>query len=282
MARAVSEAAELAPCRNGHCPESRLMDTLDPASPAVTLMPASREPRIWGFWGTSLWGIFIFAALFGGQLTVVAYLLLAQGGPIDMTSAIHVVGRGLTISLSVVMGLPAILLALWIAIRGTRTPFADYLGLRGTSWKNFLLGLVGLVVIIMGWDQMSRTIGHEVEPGFMLDVLKTAQVDGVLWLLIVAFCVAAPVSEELLARGFLYRGWSESALGPYGAIVLSSLVWTTMHLQYEWYFFGEVFCLGLWLGYMRYRSGSTWLTIALHALNNFGAVVQSIYLAGNG
>jgi membrane protease YdiL (CAAX protease family) len=256
------------------------MDTLDPASPAVTILPARREPRIWGFWGTSLWGIFAFAALFGGQLAVVAYFLWDQGGPIDITSAIRIVGRGLTISLSVIMGLPAILLALWIAIRGTRTPFTDYLGLRGASGKDFLIGLVGLVVIVMGWDLMSRVIGHEVEPGFMLDVLKSARADGALWLLVIALCVAAPVSEELLARGFLYRGWSELFLQVPGAIVLSSLVWTAMHMQYEWYFFGEVFCLGLWFGYLRYRSGSTWLTIVLHGLNNFGAVVQGIYLSG--
>ena len=140
------------------------MDTLDPASPAATITPAPPQPRIWGFWGTSLWGIFIFAAMFGGQMAVVAYFLLGQDGPIDITSAIRVIGKGLTISLSVLMGLPAILLALWIAIRGTRTPFADYLALRWTSWKNFLIGLVGLVVIIMGWDMMSRLIGHEVEP----------------------------------------------------------------------------------------------------------------------
>ena len=43
----------------------------------------------------------------------------------------------------------------------------------------------------------------------MLDVLKSARNDGALWLLVLALCVAAPVSEELLARGFLYRGWSE-------------------------------------------------------------------------
>jgi membrane protease YdiL (CAAX protease family) len=256
------------------------MDTLDPASPAVTILPARREPKIWGFWGTSLWGVFVFAALFGGQLAVVAYFLWDQGGPIDITSAIRIVGRGLTISLSVIMGLPAILLALWIAIRGTRTPFTDYLALRGASRKDFLIGLVGLVVIIMGWDLMSRLIGHEVEPGFMLDVLKSARADGALWLLVIALCVAAPVSEELLARGFLYRGWSESIVQVPGAIVLSSLVWTAMHMQYEWYFFGEVFCLGLWFGYLRYRSGSTWLTIVLHGLNNFGAVVQGIYLSG--
>jgi membrane protease YdiL (CAAX protease family) len=276
----IYKAATCARCRNGRSPESRLMDTLDPASPALTITPARHNPRNWGFWGTTLWGVFIFAVLFGGQLAVVAYFLLALGGPIDITSAIHIVGKGLTISLSVVMGLPAILIALWIAIRGTRTPFADYLGLHWTSWRNFMIGVVGLVAIIGGWDLMSRVIGHEVEPGFMVDVLKSARDDGALWLLIFGFCVAAPVSEELLARGFLYRGWSESFLQVPGAIVLSSLAWTAMHMQYEWYFFGEVFCLGLWFGYLRYRSGSTWLTIVLHGLNNFGAVMQSIWLAG--
>ena len=110
----------------------------------------------------------------------------------------------------------------------------------------------------------------------MGDVLKSARADGALWLLVIAFCVAAPMSEELFARGFLYRGWSESFLGPAGAIVLSSLVWTSLHLQYDWFFFGEVFSIGLLLGYLRYRSKSTWLTIVLHGLNNLAAVVQTI------
>jgi membrane protease YdiL (CAAX protease family) len=257
------------------------MDALDPASPAVTITPAPRQPRILRFWGTTLWGIFIFAALFVGQIAVVAYFVLQQDGPIDVNAAIHVIGKGLTISLSVITGLPAVLLALWIAIRGTRTPFADYLGLRSFSLKNLVIGIIGLVAVIGGWDLTSRVIGHEVEPGFMLDVLKSAQNDGALWLLILAFCVAAPASEELFARGFLYRGWSESFLRVPGAIVLSSLVWTGLHLQYDWYFFGEVFCLGLLFGYLRYRSHSTWLTIVLHGLNNFGAVVQGVWLAGH-
>ena len=92
----------------------------------------------------------------------------------------------------------------------------------------------------------------------------------------IAFCVAAPVTEELFARGFLYRGWSESFLRPAGAIVLSSLVWTALHLQYDWFFFGEVFSIGLLLGYLRYRFNSTWLTIIVHGLNNLAAVVQTI------
>jgi membrane protease YdiL (CAAX protease family) len=247
-------------------------------------MPVQRSARIWKFWGTALWGLFIFAGMFIGQVLVVAWFVLQEAGPIDLqalASAIRVVvGSGLTISLSVITGLPVVLAALWVAIRFTRTPFSEYLALRPTSWTNLLIGVVALIVLVLGWDMLSRATGREVEPGFMGDVMKSARADGALWLLVVAFCVAAPVSEELFARGFLYRGWSESFLGPVGAIVLSSMVWTMLHLQYDWYFLGEVFSIGLLLGYLRYRSNSTWLTIILHGLNNLAAVVQTILLTG--
>jgi uncharacterized protein len=259
------------------------MDSLEsPANPAAPppVIATQRPPRIWKFWGTALWGLFIFAAMFAGQIVVVAWFVWRQGGPIDMAAAIHVVGGGLTISLSVITGLPAVLAALWVAIRVSRTPFADYLALRWTSWTNLLIGVVALFVLVMGWDLVSRMTGREVTPGFMGDVLQSARTDGALGLLVFAFCVAAPVSEELFARGFLYRGWSESFLGPVGAILLSSLVWTALHLQYDWFFFGEVFSIGLLLGYLRYRSNSTWLTIILHGLNNLGAVVQTMLLTG--
>src|SRR5229473_5579407 len=110
--------------------ESQLMDSLNPEHPPVIVAPAERRPRIWKFWGTVLWGLFIFAAMFVGQIAVVVWFVLRQGGPIDIAAAVHVVGGGITISLSVICGLPAVLAALWIAIRISRTPFADYLALR--------------------------------------------------------------------------------------------------------------------------------------------------------
>ena len=259
------------------------MDSLESPATSVAdvVVPAQRPPRIWKFWGTALWGLFVFAALFAGQIAVVAWFILQQQGPLDVAAATHVLGGGVTISLSVITGLPAVLAALWIAVRISRTPFADYLALRWTSWSNLALGVAGLIVVVMVWDLVSRATGREVTPGFMGEVVKSAQDDGVLWLLVIAFCVAAPISEELFARGFLYRGWSESFLGPVGAILLSSLVWAALHLQYDWFFFGEVFCIGLLLGYLRYRSQSTWLTIVLHGLNNLAAVVQTVLLAGS-
>jgi hypothetical protein len=256
------------------------MDSLNPANPPVTIAPENTS-RAWDLWGTMLWGFVVFAAMFVGQIAVIVFFAFEHGGEINEAALIRAVaGSGTAISLSVIAGLPAVLFALWVAIRWRRISFADYLALRWTSWGNVALGVVGLVVLVAGWDMLSRAIGKEVAPDFMVDVFKSARADDAIWLLVLAFCAAAPITEELFARGFLYRGLSESFLGVPGAILGSSIVWTSLHLQYDWFFFGEVFCIGLWFGYIRYRSQSTWLTIVLHALNNLAAVVQSYVLAG--
>ena len=182
---------------------SDLIDSLTPAS-AVAVPPAipdQRPPRVWKFWGTALWGLFIFAAMFLGQVAVIAYFVLRQGGSFDIAEAIRVVGGGLTISLSVILGLPAVLLATWIAIRPTRISFTDYLALRWTSWRNFFVGVAALAILVGGWDLLSRALGREVTPGFMGDVLKSAQADGALWLLVIAFCVAAPMWRRYFRAG---------------------------------------------------------------------------------
>lgn len=218
--------------------------------------------------------------MFGGQLSVLVYFVLADPAPFSFDKVAEQAGNGLTVALSVVAGLPMALLALWIAIRLSGVPYADYLALRRTSWRCLLLGIVALVALVMGWEGVFYAMGRESSAAFMVDVMKSAQAEGALWLLVVAICVVAPVTEELMTRGFLYRGWSESALRPAGAIVLSSLVWTAMHLQYDWFFFAEVFSIGLLFGYLRYRSGSILPTVILHGLNNLAATLQTLWIAG--
>ncbi|MCK1476074.1 CPBP family intramembrane metalloprotease [Bradyrhizobium sp. 197] len=252
------------------------MDSLNPDHPPLTVTLAT--PRVWKFLGTALWGLLIFVAMFVGQIGAIVLLVVQRGLPMDLAS-LQLVGREpQALALSVTMGLPATLTAVWLAIRIKKAAFADYLALHWPSWKQLLFGAVGLVLIVVAWETMSRSLGREATPGFMTDLLKSGRDKGAAFFLLFAFSVAAPMSEEVLARGFLYRGWSASFLRVPGAIVLSSLVWTAVHLQYDMYFLAEVFSIGLWFGYMRYRSSSLWLTIVLHALNNLTAVVLTMWL----
>ena len=234
-----------------------------------------RPPRIWKFWGTSLWGLFVFAAMFAGQIAVVAWFVLRREGPIDLAAAIHVVGGGLTISLSVIMGLPAVLAALWIAIRVSRTPFADYLALRWTSWSNLAIGI-----------GCAGRAGRGLGPAVARDRARgRARLHGRRAEIGAGRRRAVAAGDRVLRRSARHGGVFRARLSlsrlvgivpavP-GAILLSSLVWTALHLQYDWFFFGEVFSIGLLLGYLRYRSNSTWLTVVVHGLNNLAATLQT-------
>jgi len=259
------------------------MDTLNPEHSPLTVTPPERGPSvwqiIWQIFVPALRGLFSFAAMFVVQNAVILYFVLRQGLPIAPDKLNEIATNGGNLALGVIISLPAVLAVAWLATHFARKPFADYLALRGASWKNFLLGIFGLAVLLAGWELLSRAIGRESTPDVMVNVFKTARAEGVVWvwLLAIATCVAAPISEEVVARGLLYRGWSETFLRVPGAIVLSSLAWALMHLQYDWYVLGVVFCMGLWFGYMRYRSGSIWLTIVIHGLNNFAAFVQTAY-----
>jgi len=83
----------------------------------------------------------------------------------------------------------------------------------------------------------------------------------------------APVSEEIIFRGFLFRGFV-SRLGMIPAVIITSAIWSLLHVQYEWLYLAQIFVLGLVFGLLRQRSGSTILTIILHAIINGVALVQ--------
>jgi membrane protease YdiL (CAAX protease family) len=92
---------------------------------------------------------------------------------------------------------------------------------------------------------------------------------------LIGFCIAAPITEEFTVRGLIYRGWSQSFLGPVGAIVLSSILWALIHHQYSWYYVCQIFLVGLIFGHLRRRSSSTWLTVVTHGLFNLAVTIQT-------
>jgi uncharacterized protein len=111
-------------------------------------------------------------------------------------------------------------------------------------------------------DGLSYAAGHPVLPEWMLATYRSA---GFLPLLLFAFLVVAPVLEEAVFRGFLFEGLRHSRLGDVGAILLASSVWASVHLQYEWFYVGQIFAFGLLLGAARLRTRSLVPPILMHA-----------------
>ena len=85
---------------------------------------------------------------------------------------------------------------------------------------------------------------------------------------ILALTVGAPISEELLFRGFLLNRLSHTRLGFARAAVVSSFGWTLLHVGYSTIGLIEVFLAGLVFSWALWRTGSLWVPIAFHAIYN--------------
>ena len=93
----------------------------------------------------------------------------------------------------------------------------------------------------------------------------------------ISVVLVAPIIEEFLFRGFLYSQLRRSFLKDWGAIVVSSMVWTAIHFQYEIGILFFLFLFGLFLGYFRIKYNSLLIPIALHAINNLLSFLLVIY-----
>lgn len=89
-----------------------------------------------------------------------------------------------------------------------------------------------------------------------------------LWLALLTIGVGAPLSEELLFRGFLLPALSRSRLGFVGAAVLTTAAWTALHFTYSIFGLIEVFLIGLYFSWLLWRTGSLWVPIVCHAAYN--------------
>jgi membrane protease YdiL (CAAX protease family) len=235
--------------------------------------------RVWKFWGSLLWGVAIFVAMSAAQIATAIAILKLRSPAFSFSDLAGLSSDGVAVALTVIATAPAALAVVWLAIRLARANFAEYLALQPFVSGDLLLGLGFLVICALGVDLIARLAGHVIVPAFVFDTLRSASAAHALPLFLAAVGLVAPLSEELTVRGFLYCGFATSRLGPAGAILLTSALWASIHVQYDWFFIGEVFALGVILGWMRYRSGSTWLTVILHGAYNLIAVAQGMLLS---
>ena len=91
--------------------------------------------------------------------------------------------------------------------------------------------------------------------------------------------VMAGVSEEFLFRGAMQRMMQDSRLGKHLVVWIVAIIFSAFHMQFYGFFPRMV--LGLWLGYLLLWTGSLWVPIIAHALNNSTVVIFS-YLANKG
>lgn len=119
----------------------------------------------------------------------------------------------------------------------------------------------GLIVVtsVYGWLAPAREAqGFEQMIQMLLSEVPS-------WLFFACLALLPPVCEEILCRGFLLSAF-RSRFGVKGAIVISAALFGALHL--DLYRFPATFVAGLFLGYVRVRTGTLLGSILFHVVWN--------------
>ncbi|MFA5949868.1 MAG: CPBP family intramembrane glutamic endopeptidase [Hyphomicrobium sp.] len=99
------------------------------------------------------------------------------------------------------------------------------------------------------------------------------------WAVALSALVLAPLWEEALFRGFLLSSLAQTRLGYWPAAVLSTTLWTLLHLGYSWPGMTSVFVAGIALSWLMQRTGSMRAVVVAHGVANAIAVAFALQFA---
>ncbi len=192
------------------------------------------------------------------------------GGPLPRTPGYDgaVITIGTLTSIPVQVGV----LAFAAQMRGWHP--ASYLGINIPRRGEIIFAAICVIVIDLLFDFSLYVTGRDLVPAFQSVAYQTAKDAGWLAAMMLAIVVVAPIGEEVVFRGFLYRGLVRPGREIL-AIVAIALAWALLHVQYDWLGMTQIFALGLILGWFRWASGSTTLTVVMHVLINCEAMIET-------
>lgn len=253
--------------------------TLNPTIPAPSA-PAPAEAQPWKFWGSTGWTLLAIALGVAAQFLVFIYFLDWIGAPEDLPDDAFdfYASHGILVSLAAIAVVPAEFAAIWLAIKLTRIRIADYLAIDRPKLRDVLIGFAVILALLPISDLSAWLLGKPLTPPFVIAAYTTARDTGTLWLLALALTVAAPLAEETVFRGFMYRGLAASRVGVFGAILIPTLIWTVMHQQYDAFYLFYVFVLGIVFGWLRWRSGTIVTPMILHGIINAASLAQAAFM----
>jgi len=233
--------------------------------------------RTLGVWATFGWTVLAFA-LAQAIGTAVVFI----GFPDHLPSTTESLRYGGTLVALVTLATNPVLVALLAGIARWRTgtSAAAYLGITRFTLREFLIGFLAIAVFAAAADLFNSLVGIDIVPPFQTEVFTTVDTKGWLVALALAIVVVGPVGEEVMFRGFLFRGWVGPGVRGAVAVAVISLLWSLLHVQYAAVQIVQIFLIGIILGWVRWRSGSTSLTMVLHILVNLESTIETFVKLG--
>ncbi len=234
-------------------------------------------PVAWRAAGAGLfWSIAGLAVLVAAEILAVLVVSVVRSlesgathGPDDIRAVFY---SGDAIGLAFPLALPLLALVLGVVARKRRrTSLSAYVAMRPLSLARLAPYLAALVLVFGLYELSARFVDLSESVDFWLNAFATAH-----WplLLLLTFVLFAPLTEELLFRGFVLQCWLDARLPAPLAVVGTALLWAVAHIQYGLFDVAWIVVLGVLLGAARVGTGSLLAPLLLHALWNLVGYLQ--------
>ena len=177
-----------------------------------------------------------------------------------------------------------------LAVRLTQIPVRDYLGWTRPRAGDVVLGLAVAVALGLLPNLLQlATLGKPLNPDQIAGYHQAiAGGTSKLWFVFAWWpaILLAPLVEETVFRGFLWRSFAASRLRNIGALLLTAILFSSIHYRqtimsdgtFNAWPFIEHFIDGLALGALRWRSGTTTVTIVMHVWMNLWTSMAVVVL----
>ena len=269
---------------------TRIRQLADPWRPHLIPLDGSIERAAFPPWLTA--GLVLFLALILFQVVVAPVativLLLSSGvRPDELLEAFGTLVNEKT-SLLLIANTVGQVFALAIptlfVARLHSTRFASLIRLTGADWRLLalsVLGLVGLFPLVQWLGELNASlpipdIVREFERLMIEPIERMLEKPGTLGFNIAMIALTPAICEEILFRGYVQRQLERSA-GILWGIALTGVIFGAYHLQLTKII--PLSVLGIYLGYITWRSGSILPAVFVHFANNAVAVLIGTYAA---
>ena len=140
------------------------------------------------------------------------------------------------------------------------------------GWGGLFWALVPLFAIAALWTGLIVLWDPEIVAQDLRPFVQLMNSDA-FWLVLFVICIGAPISEEILFRGFLFSGLAKTRLGLIGTSLVTTLLWTSLHAGYSIFGLLEVLWIGLYFSWLIVRTGSLWVTMFCHGVYNTAVAI---------
>lgn len=172
------------------------------------------------------------------------------------------------------------MLTLWIIFKCRKLNFKEEILLKKTKSCNIIGAIIlGFFAWIFNssWVGFLQTLDQFKEAFNVMDQMLSGVGSGNIFVAILVVGIIAPIAEEFIFRGVIYRALKKN-MSIVSTIIIQAILFGIFHgnLIQGMY----TIPLALVLGYVTYRTNSLLPAIMIHIVNNTAATVMPMFLTG--